>query len=232
MRVAVRQAEARERAAAVRRAPRRQVHHVHRVRVEGRPSSRRSTTAAPTNFWSPLVRSQVTPRRRNGRSRRGVLGRTLDRRVDALRVGARHRDADSCLADSSECPALKVMSLHVSPPSVRLPEAAVARRNPHGVRCMCQIDAKRIRGFVGSIERSIAPVESFEKDTLCQALPPSVVRKTPRSRSFRSRGPCAATNTRSGSRGSTTTRAMWCASSSPMCVHDFPASVERYMPSP
>ena len=80
-------------------------------------------------------------------------------------------------------PGLNVISFHVSPPSVvfhsplRPPPAFM----PHGMRWNFHIAAKRMRGFVGSIVRSIAPVESLRKSTFFHELPPSVVRKTPRS---------------------------------------------------
>ena len=41
--------------------------------------------------------------------------------------------------------------------------------------------AKRMRGFFGSIAMSEQPVFSSTKSVLVQVLPPSVVRKTPRS---------------------------------------------------
>src|SRR6185295_13365592 len=80
-------------------------------------------------------------------------------------------------------PGLNVISFHVSPPSVvfhrplRPPPAFM----PHGVRWNFHIDAKRMRGFVGSIVRSIAPVESLMNRTFRHVAPPSVVRNTPRS---------------------------------------------------
>src|SRR5689334_20865749 len=80
-------------------------------------------------------------------------------------------------------PGLNVISFHVSPPSVvfhkplRPPPAFM----PQGVRWNFHIDAKRMRGFDGSIVRSIAPVESSRKSTFFHVLPPSVVRNTPRS---------------------------------------------------
>ena len=52
---------------------------------------------------------------------------------------------------------------------------------PHGERWNFHIDANRMRGFVGSIDRSVAPVESLMNSTFFQLLPPSVVRNTPRS---------------------------------------------------
>src|SRR5262249_10896192 len=46
------------------------------------------------------------------------------------------------------------------------------------------------------------------------------------------RWPVAATYTTSGFRGSMTIRAMWCVSSNPIRVQDFPASVDLYTPLP
>src|SRR5215211_4038099 len=101
-------------------------------------------------------------------------------------------------------PGLKLISFHVSPPSVlfhsplRPPPAFM----PHGVRWNFYIDADRIRGFVGSMVRSIAPVESLRYSTLRHVLPPSVVRKTPRSAFGPNAWPIAARYARSASRGS------------------------------
>src|SRR5438552_11538765 len=80
-------------------------------------------------------------------------------------------------------PGLKVISFQLSPPSdvfqrpLRPPPAFI----PHGVRWNFHIDAKRMRGLLGSMVRSIAPVESLRNRTLFQVRPPSVVRNTPRS---------------------------------------------------
>src|SRR3982750_2290585 len=85
--------------------------------------------------------------------------------------------------DFAGMPGLNGTSFHVSPPSVvfhsplRPPPAFI----PHGVRWNFHIDANRMRGFVGSIVRSIAPVESLRKSTFFHDFPPSADRKTPRS---------------------------------------------------
>src|SRR5688572_11095385 len=80
-------------------------------------------------------------------------------------------------------PGFDVSSVHVSPPSVdfhsplRPPPASI----PHGERWNFHIAAKRMRGLVGSTERSVAAVESLMKRIFFHDLPPSIVRKTPRS---------------------------------------------------
>src|SRR6185369_1923872 len=92
-------------------------------------------------------------------------------------------------------PGLKVISFQVSPPSVvfhrplRPPPAFI----PQGVRWNFHIAAKMIRGLVGSMVRSIAPVESLRKRIFFHVLPPSVVRKTPRSALGPNACPIAAT---------------------------------------
>src|SRR5207237_1270849 len=75
-------------------------------------------------------------------------------------------------------PGFALMSVHVSPPSLDFhsplfPPPAVI---PHGKRWMRHIAANRMRGFAGSIARSIAPVESSTNSTCRHVLPPSVVR--------------------------------------------------------
>jgi hypothetical protein len=131
-------------------------------------------------------------------------------------------------------PLLCVISRHVSPPStlfqmpLRPPPAIML----HGVRWNFHIAAKRIRGFVGSIARSMAPVLSLMKSTFCHVLPPSEERNTPRSALGPKAWPMAAMNTRSGSRGSISMSAIWCVSRSPSGCHERPASLERYMPVP
>ena len=80
-------------------------------------------------------------------------------------------------------PGLLVSSVQVSPASVdfhnplRPPPASM----PHGERWNFHIAAYMIRGLVGSMERSVAPVESLMNKIFFQVLPPSMVRNTPRS---------------------------------------------------
>src|SRR5678816_1581792 len=80
-------------------------------------------------------------------------------------------------------PGLNVSSFHVSPPSVvfQRPLRPLPEFIPQGVRWNFHMAAYRIRGLVGSIERSVAPVLSLRKSSFFQVRPPSVVRKTPRS---------------------------------------------------
>src|SRR2546426_9513544 len=93
-----------------------------------------------------------------------------------------------------------VSFVHVSPPSVDLysPPPGPVLVMFHGVRSTCHVVAYRICEFDGSIAMSAAPVLSSTNRTFCQLLPPSFVRKTPRS-AFGPYGcPIAATYTRSG----------------------------------
>src|SRR5450432_1790608 len=89
-----------------------------------------------------------------------------------------------------------------------------------------------MRGLVGSMARSLAPVCSLTNRTFFQVLPPSGDRKTPRSSFGPQAWPWAATYTRSGLRGSTRTLAIWYVPLRPTLVHEAPASVDLYTPSP
>ena len=68
--------------------------------------------------------------------------------------------------------------------------------------------------------------------TFWNVCPPSVERKIPRSALGPYGWPSAATNSRFGSRGSTSIIAIICVSRRPRCVHVLPASVDLYTPSP
>src|SRR5581483_1111713 len=71
----------------------------------------------------------------------------------------------------------------------------------HGVRCACHRAAKSMLGFCGSKVTSMPPVFSSLYRTFSQVLPPSEVRKIPRS-GFGPKGcPRAATKTISGLAG-------------------------------
>src|SRR5436190_23891290 len=131
-------------------------------------------------------------------------------------------------------PGLNVTSFHVSPPSVvfHSPLRPPPEFIPHGVRWNFHIDANRMRGFVGSIVRSIAPVESLRNSTFLHVLPPSVVRNTPRSAFGPKAWPIAATYTLWGSRGALPASPICRVSLSPSCCHVPPPSVERYTPVP
>src|SRR5205814_1949940 len=78
-------------------------------------------------------------------------------------------------------PALKLSSRQVSPPSLLFhnPLRPALSLIPHGVRWNFHIDAKRMRGLVGFIAMSAAPVESLRNNTFFHVRPPSVVRNTP-----------------------------------------------------
>src|SRR5437016_10386628 len=75
-----------------------------------------------------------------------------------------------------------VSFFQVAPPSVdfQMPLPAPPLKRPHVWISICQNPAYRIRGLVGSITMSDAPVESFTKSTRSQLLPPSVERYIPR----------------------------------------------------
>src|SRR3990167_8009434 len=80
-------------------------------------------------------------------------------------------------------PGFRVISCQVSPPSVdlKIPPPAPPLLSIHGVRPACQSAAYSTLGSFGSIERSIAPVESFRKRTFRHDSPPSEDLKIPRS---------------------------------------------------
>src|SRR5215204_3663050 len=92
-------------------------------------------------------------------------------------------------------PGLNEISVQLSPPSVvfQSPLRPPPWFRLHGVRWNFHIDANRIRGLVGSIVRSIAPVESSRNRTFFHVRPPSVVRNTPRSALGPNAWPMAAT---------------------------------------
>src|SRR5688572_12504409 len=79
-------------------------------------------------------------------------------------------------------PGLRVISVHVSPPSVvlNIPEPAPPDTSIHGRRCACHSPAYSTFGLLGSITRSTTPVESLRKRTRCHVVPPSFERYTPR----------------------------------------------------
>src|SRR6266545_5794135 len=76
-----------------------------------------------------------------------------------------------------------VRRVHVEPPSRErnTPLPGPPLSGPHGFNWSCHMPARRIRGFFGLIARSEQPVFSSTNNTRSQLLPPSVVRKTPRS---------------------------------------------------
>jgi len=71
-----------------------------------------------------------------------------------------------------------VSFFHVVPPSVdfQMPLPGPPLFRPHVLISICQNPAYSMRGFVGSITMSDAPVESFTNSTRSQFLPPSLDR--------------------------------------------------------
>ena len=71
----------------------------------------------------------------------------------------------------------------VVPPSrdIQMPLPAPPEVRPQVWISNCHVAAKRMRGLFGSMIRSEAPVLSFTKSTFSHDLPPSMVRKIPRS---------------------------------------------------
>src|SRR5260370_10171606 len=131
-------------------------------------------------------------------------------------------------------PLARVMSFQLSPPSpdFQMPLRAPPEMSSQGRRTACQKPAYRMRGFVGSSSKAIAPVLSLGSRILPHVLPPSLDRNTPRVALGPNAWPSTATYTSSGVAGCTAMWAIWPASASPTFAQVFPASVERYMPSP
>src|SRR5262245_18231164 len=80
-------------------------------------------------------------------------------------------------------PGARVISVHVSPPSVDLnnPLSSPPEDKLHGVRKASQMAANITCGLVGLIARSTAPALLLRNKTFFQDLPPSVDLNTPRS---------------------------------------------------
>src|ERR1700687_5294030 len=102
----------------------------------------------------------------------------------------------------------------------------------HGGRRVCHSAAYKVAEFPGSKATSMAPVLSSWNRILCQLVPPSFERKTPRSEFGPYACPSAATKILLGSCGSTRILPICLESRKPACVHVFPASADRYIPSP
>src|SRR5512133_647003 len=100
-------------------------------------------------------------------------------------------------------PGARVMSVHVSPPSVDLynPLPGPPLDISHSLRYASHIAAYITLGLCGSIEISTAPVAGPLYNTLRQVLPPSVLLKRPRSSLLTPYFPKSATNTMFGSVG-------------------------------
>jgi len=120
------------------------------------------------------------------------------------------------------------------PPSVDLksPLPGPPLSRPHVWISICHMPAKSTRGFDGFIAMSEQPVFSSTKSVRCHVLPPSAVRKTPRSSCGPYAWPTAHAITTSGLVGSISMRAMRPVFSSPISVHVRPASVDLNMPAP
>src|SRR2546426_3894446 len=79
-----------------------------------------------------------------------------------------------------------------------------------------------MRGLLGSMDRSMAPVESLRASTRCHVLPPSAERYTPRMGLGPNAWPNAAAYTKSALPGWTTILAICPASRSPARAHVLP----------
>ena len=96
----------------------------------------------------------------------------------------------------------------------------------HGWRSACHSAAYTILESCGSNVTSMAPVRSSFASTFVQVLPPSAVRKTPRSAFGPKAWPSAATRTMSGFLGSTIRAPIWRVSRKPQTLPAL-AAVER-----
>src|ERR1017187_8211815 len=92
----------------------------------------------------------------------------------------------------------------------------------HGLRSPCQIDANTTFGFPGMSSRSAAPLLSETYSTFFHDLPPSFVRKTPRSVLDVNGFPSAAAYAMFGLDGCTRIVEIWPTSRRPMKLHVFP----------
>src|SRR5688572_10243605 len=124
-------------------------------------------------------------------------------------------------------PGFRVISVHVSPPSVDLksPEPGPPLDIVYSLRNASHSAAYMTFGFARSMERSMAPVLSSRYSTLRHVRPPSVLLNTPRSAFGAPCLPKAATNTISGFVGWMRILEMFSDDARPECVHVLPASV-------
>src|SRR5215471_2597180 len=131
--------------------------------------------------------------------------------------------------------ACSVISVQVLPPSVErnnpLAEGEVGRAPPERysqpLRRKSHIAANMMSGLVGSIARSVQPVERFGPlRTCCHVFPPSVVLYRPRSGESLHKGPGTAANTVSLLVGLTLILAIRSDFSKPEWVHVSPPSVD------
>src|SRR5215470_12408505 len=102
----------------------------------------------------------------------------------------------------------------------------------HGLRSARHAPAYISLGSEGFIANDTAPVRSLMKRTFRHVLPPSFVRKTPRSAFGPNGWPNAATKATLASRGSTRSEPICPTSRRPTCSHVLPASDDLYTPRP
>ena len=123
---------------------------------------------------------------------------------------------------------LPLSFFQVSPPSldVNRPLPGPPLSRPQVFISSCHMPAKAMRGLLGSSTTSEQPVFLSTKRTLSHVLPPSAVRKTPRSGCGPYAWPRAQARTTSGFRGSIAILPIRPVRSSPMCVQVLPASVD------
>src|SRR5690242_5140287 len=121
-----------------------------------------------------------------------------------------------------------VTLFQVSPPSVErlMPPSRAPEMIVHGLRSPRHMAANTTFGLPGWNSTSTAPVLSETNRTFCQVLPPSFVRKTPRSTLGLNGLPMAATNAVLGSEGCTRRPPMLPTSRRPTCAQVLPASVD------
>ena len=128
--------------------------------------------------WSSLVRLQVVP----PSSERNSPPESASTSAQTLSWfnGETERPIFPMVPFGSPCE--RVISVQVSPPSpdLKIPLPAPPDTSSQGRRTACQRPAYRMRGFTGSIARSITPVLSFRNRIFSHPLPPSFERNTPR----------------------------------------------------
>src|SRR5579864_3531894 len=131
-------------------------------------------------------------------------------------------------------PALCVISVHVSPPSVDLkrPLPGPPLDIVYSARKASHRAAKMTLGLWRSIQRSTAPVLSSRKSTCFHVRPPSEDLYTPRSWLGTLYLPKSATKTMLALVGSMRIFEMASECSKPTFVQVLPASVDLYTPSP
>src|SRR5439155_26277807 len=131
-------------------------------------------------------------------------------------------------------PGFRVISVHVSPPSVDLnrPLPGPPLDIEYSTRYASHSAAYMVLGSRRSMATSTAPVLLSRNSTFRQVWPPSVLLKSPRSSLGAPYLPNAATNTMSGFEGWMRIFEIACTSLNPKWVHVMPASEDLYTPSP